>query len=127
MYSNLNVFRLANAMAAHAGRRQEVIARNVANSDTPGYRARDIVSFVEALDQAARREPGPRRTQVAAGGDPAFVWRETETPDAADPNGNSVSLEQEMLRAADARREQDLALAIYKSALGILRTGLGRG
>ena len=42
------------------------------------------------------------------------------------PNGNSVSLEGEMVKAADVKREHDLALAIYGKSLAILRASLGR-
>ena len=42
--------------------------------------------------------------------------------DEATPNGNQVSLETEMLKSVAAKRQHDRALAIYKSALGILRS-----
>jgi flagellar basal-body rod protein FlgB len=45
---------------------------------------------------------------------------------AESPNGNGVSLEQEMVKSVDARRQHDQALAIYKSALTIMRSTLGR-
>lgn len=47
MFTNLNVFRMAQAMAVHAGQRQAIIAQNVANADTPGYQARDLSPFAE--------------------------------------------------------------------------------
>ena len=48
MFYDLNVFKTAYAMATHAGQRQAVIARNMANADTPGYQTRDIESFKTA-------------------------------------------------------------------------------
>jgi len=42
------------------------------------------------------------------------------------PNGNNVSLETEMVKAASVRQEHDQALAIYQASLGILRSSLGR-
>ena len=45
MFENLQIFRMAHAMAAHAGARQTVVARNMANADTPGYTAQDIAPF----------------------------------------------------------------------------------
>ena len=42
------------------------------------------------------------------------------------PNGNSVSVEEEMLAAVEAQREHSQALAIYRHAMGIIRTSLGR-
>lgn len=128
MYTNLNVFRLAYAMASHAGRRQAVIASNVANSDTPGYQARDIAPFADVVSgDAAFGMRATRPTHFSGQADGGLSWPEFTSPDDADPNGNSVSVEKEMVKAADARREHDQALAIYKSALNILRTSLGRG
>ncbi|MDG1803103.1 MAG: flagellar biosynthesis protein FlgB, partial [Paracoccaceae bacterium] len=45
---------------------------------------------------------------------------------ASSPNGNSVSLEQEMLRSVDAQRQHNRALAIYKHTMTVLRSSLGR-
>jgi len=43
-----------------------------------------------------------------------------------EPNGNSVSVENELLRSVDIRRQHDHSIAIYRSTLSILRTSLGR-
>jgi flagellar basal-body rod protein FlgB len=45
-------------------------------------------------------------------------------PGAASPNGNNVSLEQEMFAAAEANGDHDRALAVYRSAMTILRTSV---
>ena len=54
----------------------------------------------------------------------------TERPVPVDsepsPNGNSVSVEEEMLAAVEVQREHSQALAIYRHAMGIIRTSLGR-
>jgi flagellar basal-body rod protein FlgB len=47
-------------------------------------------------------------------------------PSGTNPNGNAVTLEQEMLHAVDTKRQHDRALAIYKSSLSILRSAIGR-
>jgi flagellar basal-body rod protein FlgB len=44
----------------------------------------------------------------------------------ASPNGNSVSLEQEMLNSVEIQREHNRALAIYKHSLDVLRVTIGR-
>ena len=44
----------------------------------------------------------------------------------SEPNGNSVSLETEMVDAVAAKRQSDRALAIYRSGLTILRASIGR-
>ena len=47
-------------------------------------------------------------------------------PGEAAPNGNTVSIEREMLTAAEGRQQHDMALAITKSLGGVIRTSLGR-
>lgn len=128
MFEKLEIFRMAHAMANHAGARQAVVSQNMANADTPGYAARDIAAFADFYDQSDLAGP-PRATRVGhlSGQSRGTDIGVTEDPTAvADPNGNSVSLETEMLRAVDVKRQHDLALAIYKSALTVLRTAIGR-
>lgn len=127
MFKSLEVFRMASAMASHAGLRQGVIAANMANADTPGYRARDVTPFAETY-----RTTGATRMQATRGrhlfgsgpdtGPDVFVTRSSDTS----PNGNAVSLEDEMLRGVETRKQHDQALAIYRSGLSILRASLGR-
>ena len=52
MFGNIELFRLSQAMATHASTRLGVIAQNVANADTPGYRGQDTVAFTPDLDRA---------------------------------------------------------------------------
>lgn len=112
MFGNLDIFQMASSLASYAGSRQALIAQNVANADTPGYKAQDLRSFDQVF---ARQQAGARRDEV---------W----TPKAAaSPNGNSVSLEQEIMKASMVKQDHDQALAIYRSALTILRSALGRG
>jgi flagellar basal-body rod protein FlgB len=43
------------------------------------------------------------------------------------PNGNTVSLEQEMVKTANIRQDHEMALAIYRNTNDILRASLGKG
>ncbi|NSX54679.1 FlgB family protein [Parasulfitobacter algicola] len=129
MFENLKVFQMAHAMASHASQRQNVTARNIANADTPGYKARDVAPFTDvyrAPDQftaqkATRaghmtddRSPGKTRITLAA------------DQSNMSPSGNSVSLEAEMLKSVDNQRQHDRAIMIYKSSLDVLRSAIGR-
>ncbi|MEX0317833.1 MAG: FlgB family protein [Ruegeria sp.] len=125
MFSDLNVFKTAYAMATHAGQRQAVISRNMANADTPGYQARDIEAFDSVYSG------GPRTKMIASrnghlNGVERGDWAEFTPENPTDPNGNSVSIEEEMLKAVDVKRQHDRALAIYRSSLTILRASLGK-
>ncbi len=127
MFEKLDVIRMAKAMNAHAAQRQSLVARNVANADTPGYRAHDLSGF----DQIWRQDGTPslrltRPGHLGASTNTGSARVLTDDSAGISPNGNSVSLENEMLRAAEIRREHDLSLTIYQSGLGLMRTSLGR-
>lgn len=126
MYTDLNVFKLAHAMARHAGKRQAIVAQNMANADTPGYRARDIDSFTKTFQQADPAAMRATRTSHIAGPTANDSWRTFETKDPTDPNGNSVSIEQEMLRSVEVKKAHDRALAIYRTSLSVIRASIGQ-
>ncbi len=128
MFTDLNVFKIAHASAVYAGQRQAIVSQNVANADTPGYKARDIAPFDQLMSgfTAGSGMRASRANHLNGPSGDGLKW-ETVTPEAAsDPNGNSVSIENEMLKAIETKRRHDRALTIYKSSLNILRTSLGR-
>ncbi|QDU49718.1 flagellar basal body rod protein FlgB [Gimesia panareensis] len=57
---NSNTLPLLEKMAAFAERRQEVLAGNIANIDTPGYKMRDlpVADFQQALQEAVQLQEG---------------------------------------------------------------------
>lgn len=126
MFQNLDIFQTAGRMAAHAGRRQAVLSQNVANADTPGYKARDLPSFASTVRNTkfsgsmvstrASHLQGVARGQVHV--------EPYERKAEADPNGNTVALDQELMFAVEAKRHHDRALAVYRSSLDILRSSI---
>lgn len=125
MFQDLNIFNMASAMAVHAGKRQALLAQNMANADTPGYRARDLAPFSEIAgkkgpETAMRATRAGHNDRAAGLGQGAEITTKTEIS----PNGNGVSIETEMLKAVDVQRQHSRALAIYKSSLTILRTSV---
>lgn len=126
MFQTLDVFRLSGAMARHAAERQAVTAVNIANADTPGFRASHLASFRETYRAA---ETGSLRTTRPAHipADRAMAAARADRKGAEPaPNGNDVSLELEMVGAVDAQREHSNAMAIYRHALTVLRTTVSR-
>lgn len=115
MFESLDILRMAQAHAAHAGLRQRAIAQNVANADTPGYRARDAVDFATFLQRGG-----------GADGNGAALVRPDTRPATITPNGNTVSLEHEMVRAAEARNQHELALGVYAMTRDLIRASIGR-
>jgi len=130
MYKGLQFFNTASALARHASDRQHVIARNIAHADTPGYAAQDIPDFADTWRPAGSSTVALRTTRP--GHDPA-VERVAQldldpreiSGDAA-PNGNTVSIETEMVKSSLVRQQHDLALSTYRSGLALLRSALGK-
>ena len=125
MFDIPDLMRVAQDLARHASARQAVIAENIAQANTPGFRARDLPAFgaqTETMHLAATRpahlnadRSPPRFAPQIDRGAPSFA-----------PNGNTVSLEREMMRAVQTRQSHEMALATYSSARNILRSALGQ-
>jgi len=146
MFENIDSFKLASSLARHASDRQNVIAQNIANADTPGYRASDIADFASHFDKwdwAAHdttnvdRPSPPWRDSMAQmhiatrpefgnfGKEPTIFSR-FDAPDETSPNGNTVALENQMVKSAAASSEHNMALALYRSSVDFLRTAIGK-
>ncbi|SFY40861.1 flagellar basal-body rod protein FlgB [Paracoccus pantotrophus] len=127
MFDRIDTLRMASSLTAHAAERQKLIARNVANADTPGFRSRDLAGFAETYrSQGAMGMRASRPGHLAGAGWGAGSARIADAGGEPAPNGNSVSLEDEMFRSAAAKRQFDLSLAVTKSSLSLVRTSLGR-
>lgn len=130
MMHEMDILRMASAVADHAGRRQGVIARNIANADTPGFRAQDLTPFSQVWRETSGF-PAHATRPGHAGYDPAAVpparTRFVTAVGASSPNGNTVSIEDQMGRAAETKMQHDVALGVWRSAMNILRASVSGG
>ena len=128
MFEKLEILRMAGAMAANAGNRQAAVSQNIANADTPGYKAVDVASFAQTYRSPAGFVASATRPGHFGFGEtsPPVATITAQQRGAQNPNGNTVSLEGEMMKAGLVRQQHDMALAIYKSTSNILRASLGR-
>ncbi|MFN7054789.1 FlgB family protein [Hyphomonas sp.] len=117
MISDLQLFQIYGAMARHAAENQKVSAANIARADEPGYKASRVESFDAYLARIA-----------VSGGDGAnsATFRTMMSDAPSNPNGNNVSLEQEIFTSAEAMGQHNMALTVYSKSLDMLRTALGR-
>ncbi len=106
--------------------RQRVIAQNVANADTPGYVARDLKAprdFATALQGSggAVRMTATHGRHIAPAG-PASRFDAARSPDSETTlDGNSVVVEEQMLKMAESRMAYDAAIGFYQKSLSMLR------
>lgn len=112
----VSMLALSSSMARHAATRHALISQNIANADTPGYKAKDVADFSAVLKAQAMG-------QGEASLDPMAV---IERPTVSSPNGNSVSLEEELMRGAAAKQDHQLAISMYRSTLGLMKTAVGK-
>ncbi len=113
MVRDIDILTQASAMARHAERRHALIAENIANADTPGYRARELPDFDAEM-----------ALKTSRGGDfgVSQMMQPVEIENAsASPNGNTVSLDDQMVLAAEAQAQHQTALAFYRKAMELLR------
>lgn len=129
MTEAINMLSMARVLTGHAATRQQLLARNVANADTPGFRARDLGSFARLVESGGLG-PGLDLAATRPGHLVGQGWsasaRVVDAGGQAAPNGNTVSLEDEMFRQAEIGREHRLALTVYDAGLRLTRGALGR-
>jgi flagellar basal-body rod protein FlgB len=105
------------------GARQRVIASNIANEETPGYRAKEL-QFKDALSKASKgttmvhvRGTHPGHI-VIGGGNAQARGRVTEVPAADLPlDANSVSLDTEMAKLSDNAMHYNTVAAVTSMRL----------
>ena len=126
MLETLIVTRMAQQLAAHAGARLGLIARNVAQADTPGYKAVDLAGFAETYqDAGAEAMRATRPGHFSSAGQKMEPIVQTSGGEMS-PDGNTVSLSHEMVKSVEVRKQHDMALAVYRNAADIIRASLGR-
>jgi flagellar basal-body rod protein FlgB len=123
-YNQIALFDLAGKRLAWVDKRQELLAQNIANADTPGWLARDLSPFAAQLAQAgvglARTDP-MHLAGTAGGAQPAPSVTGERAPD-----GNGVAMDVELAKVADTETTHDLVDDLYTKYLGMFRTALDR-
>jgi len=114
--SEFYLFGLSSRRAEWLVQRQGVVAENVANADTPGYRAKEVSAFTSVLDQTSLEMSGSAGAHLVASAGREFgVDERQQAPWDVTHSGNSVSLEQEMLKSGEIQRDYALDTSIAKA------------
>lgn len=107
--------------------RQEVLANNVANAETPGYKRRDI-DFLSCLQQAAgiKAQPVATNARHLAGSDQTrFIT--TQDTSSITPDGNSVDIDKEMGEVSANTLYYEAVSQQLSSYLALLRKAATEG
>jgi len=132
MSFDLTILQMASGLAQHSGARLSLVSQNIANADTPGYRARDLPAFADVWAGA----DGVQLTATRAGhfgaaagtalGGATGRASDFATIGAMSPNGNDVAIEAQMMSAAAIRQDHELALGVWTKSLDMLRSAIGK-
>jgi flagellar basal-body rod protein FlgB len=112
--------------------RQGLLAENVANAETPGFRGRDLKQFNFADQMGAfssatvtTTATQPMHFSVSSDGGTSFGAQPMANFEIT-PEGNGVSLEDEMMKVTSNLMDYQAATSLYQKSIKILRTAMGR-
>lgn len=114
--SPIYLLELASQQAQWLSARQRITASNIANANTPGYRAMDIQPFTDLLDKTQIAMVATNSAHMLPeGGD--FTATRSAAADTWETSysGNSVSLEQEMMKEGEITRSFTLNANIKRA------------
>lgn len=114
--------------------RQKVLAENVANAETPGYRARDIKApdfFRMAVEGEGNDGVSTVLTNPMHIAGPLIDNSAPFRPEKVGgyevtPDGNAVSLEDQMMKVTGNQMDFQTVTSLYQRSIGLLKTAVGK-
>ena len=122
---SLYLFQVAAQKADWLSMRQTTLASNVANASTPGYRAMDLQPFSALLDSAPGGLASTNAADLEAPKPEADALRQVEeAPNEETLSGNTVNLEQEMVKLGNVTRDFSMTANIQRAFHQLLLSAL---
>ncbi len=127
---NISVFGLLRSKMSWLTDRQRVLADNIANANTPGYSARDLErpNFKNLLrTQTPRMISGATHANhipIKAGASETTNKPEKAPDWETTPDGNSVVLEDQMMKVAQNQMEYQSAVDLYRKSVDMIRLAI---
>jgi len=131
--NKLTLFGLVKGQMGWLARRQEVLAQNIANADTPKYKPRDLkpFSFKEMVKSQQTHlnavTTSPMHMAGAQRMTSPFADEENRTPYETSPDGNAVVLEEQMGKIGETQMQYQLTNELYRKHIGMIKIAIGKG
>lgn len=115
-------------------RRQEVLAQNIANSDTPNYKASDLQPF-DFQDMVKRQQmqngrglntTSPMHFAGTRSQTSPFAEVQDTAPYETAPNGNAVVLEEQLAKLGEVQLQHRLTTELYRKHIGMIKIAIGQ-
>lgn len=130
--SDLPVLNLLKTRMKWHQARQQVLAQNIANSDTPGFAPTDLKAPSSRAPQSTRTFSGMAVTNAAhitgatQAGQGRFATNQASGWETT-PAGNSVVLEEQMMKVTQNQMDYQTATALYSRSLALIKSAIGSG
>ena len=110
----------------HLNQKQSVISQNIANSDTPHYKTRDLadINFSSGMGVQLQATSPYHITSANAATD--FKYLEQKNSGNTTLDGNNVNLEEQMLKMAQTDMEYNKTIGLMRQINGLVSTAIGR-
>lgn len=128
---DLNIIGMLKVKMEYDAQRQKVLAQNIANIDTPGYRAEDLkpLEFKNVLATETSHVPmavtSPMHITGNKGGAERFVVEHSRNTFERTPTGGTVVLEEQMMKVAQNATDYQMTTSLYKKVGNLFRQALG--
>jgi len=126
------IMQALDAQMRHAAQRQGVLSQNIANIDTPGYKAKDVkkLDFGAMMSAEANRlqlrATSPKHLEaVGAQGSGPYRADKVRKPFEETPVGNSVTLEDEMAKVSETGQQFQTASSLMKKYTAMMHSAAG--
>ena len=136
MLETMNLFNGLNEKMAYLAQRQTVLAKNVSNADTPGYRPNDLKlpDFARTLGTSESKTQQLSLTSTQPGHvnglTPLTLGNSTSKPIAqrhtyeVSPTGNAVDLEEQMMKSSQTSMDYQMITNLYSKNMDLLRSAM---
>ncbi|WP_438753724.1 flagellar basal body rod protein FlgB [Pararhizobium sp. O133] len=112
----IQLFDLASRQAQWLAVRQNVVAGNIANANTPHYAAKDVKPFQSVMQQTGVQMAATNPAHFTEGAMAAQVTETSMISDAqVEQSGNSVQLESELMKTGQIKRDYELNAGLVKA------------
>ncbi|MFD1328415.1 flagellar basal body rod protein FlgB [Mycoplana ramosa] len=111
----IQFFELASRQAEWLSVRQSVVAGNIANANTPGYRAKDVSPFQSVLENTGIRMAATNPMHFTEGSLSSEITEVEPNKDVGEQiSGNTVGLAEELMKQGQVKREFELNAGLVK-------------
>lgn len=118
---SISFFKNASQRLQWLSARQKVISQNIANSDTPDFKAKDVSSFSKMLEGVQQTGLATTNAKHIGGGQNSGIRTEiTQDTWGETIDGNTVVLEQQSILANEVGEDYQLAARLYRKGYDLL-------